>query len=176
MLKAVLRNDEESRCFREYFRACLGSLSCLTVKNFLPTAEAESRKLVRVARLELAASWSQTRRPTNWATPGYARIEEKRVNEAKASGKSGQALQRSPWTAAPGSLHGASGHHNWATPGYTRIEEKCVNEAKAKGKSGQALQRSQTASSNSTHSNLLYYNERQRKLQLFSENAVRWLL
>ena len=26
--------------------------------------------LVRVARLELAASWSQTRRPTNWATPG----------------------------------------------------------------------------------------------------------
>ena len=27
--------------------------------------------LVRVARLELAASWSQTRRPTNWATPGY---------------------------------------------------------------------------------------------------------
>ena len=29
------------------------------------------RFLVRVARLELAASWSQTRRPTNWATPGY---------------------------------------------------------------------------------------------------------
>ena len=27
--------------------------------------------MVRVARLELAASWSQTRRPTNWATPGY---------------------------------------------------------------------------------------------------------
>ena len=27
--------------------------------------------VVRVARLELAASWSQTRRPTNWATPGY---------------------------------------------------------------------------------------------------------
>ncbi len=26
--------------------------------------------MVRVARLELAASWSQTRRPTNWATPG----------------------------------------------------------------------------------------------------------
>ena len=24
-----------------------------------------------MARLELAASWSQTRRPTNWATPGY---------------------------------------------------------------------------------------------------------
>ena len=31
--------------------------------------------MVRVARLELAASWSQTRRPTNWATPGYE-IEE----------------------------------------------------------------------------------------------------
>ena len=28
-------------------------------------------RMVRVARLELAASWSQTRRPTNWATPGY---------------------------------------------------------------------------------------------------------
>ena len=28
-----------------------------------------------MARLELAASWSQTRRPTNWATPGY-KIEE----------------------------------------------------------------------------------------------------
>ena len=28
--------------------------------------------MVRVARLELAASWSQTRRPTNWATPGYS--------------------------------------------------------------------------------------------------------
>ena len=27
--------------------------------------------MVRVARLELAASWSQTRRPTSWATPGY---------------------------------------------------------------------------------------------------------
>ena len=25
-----------------------------------------------MARLELAASWSQTRRPTNWATPGYS--------------------------------------------------------------------------------------------------------
>ena len=32
--------------------------------------------LVRVARLELAASWSQTRRPTNWATPGYE-VKEK---------------------------------------------------------------------------------------------------
>ena len=27
--------------------------------------------LVRVGRFELPASWSQTRRPTNWATPGY---------------------------------------------------------------------------------------------------------
>ena len=35
------------------------------------SAEADSGLLVRVARLELAASWSQTRRPTNWATPGY---------------------------------------------------------------------------------------------------------
>lgn len=34
------------------------------------SAKAESGFLVRVARLELAASWSQTRRPTNWATPG----------------------------------------------------------------------------------------------------------
>ena len=32
--------------------------------------KADSGLLVRVARLELAASWSQTRRPTNWATPG----------------------------------------------------------------------------------------------------------
>ena len=32
--------------------------------------------MVRVARLELAASWSQTRRPTNWATPGYE-VKEK---------------------------------------------------------------------------------------------------
>ena len=30
-------------------------------------------EMVRVARLELAASWSQTRRPTNWATPGFLR-------------------------------------------------------------------------------------------------------
>ena len=29
-----------------------------------------------MARLELAASWSQTRRPTNWATPGYE-VKEK---------------------------------------------------------------------------------------------------
>ena len=35
------------------------------------SAKAESGFLVRVARLELAASWSQTRRPTNWATPGF---------------------------------------------------------------------------------------------------------
>ena len=36
--------------------------------------------VVRVARLELAASWSQTRRPTNWATPGYcARSRAKRI-------------------------------------------------------------------------------------------------
>ena len=34
------------------------------------SAQADSGLLVRVARLELAASWSQTRRPTNWATPG----------------------------------------------------------------------------------------------------------
>ena len=34
--------------------------------------------MVRVARLELAASWSQTRRPTNWATPGYA-IARRRI-------------------------------------------------------------------------------------------------
>lgn len=27
--------------------------------------------MVRVARLERAASCSQSRRPTNWATPGY---------------------------------------------------------------------------------------------------------
>ena len=33
-------------------------------------------EMVRVARLELAASWSQTRRPTNWATPGYE-VKEK---------------------------------------------------------------------------------------------------
>ena len=36
------------------------------------SAKADSGLLVRVARLELAASWSQTRRPTNWATPGYS--------------------------------------------------------------------------------------------------------
>ena len=30
--------------------------------------------LVRVARLELAASWSQTRRPTSWATPGNIQL------------------------------------------------------------------------------------------------------
>ena len=36
----------------------------------------KTANLVRVARLELAASWSQTRRPTNWATPGYE-VKEK---------------------------------------------------------------------------------------------------
>ena len=36
-------------------------------------AYAISAFLVRVARLELAASWSQTRRPTNWATPGNSK-------------------------------------------------------------------------------------------------------
>lgn len=30
------------------------------------------REMVRVARFELAASWSQTKRPTSWATPGYS--------------------------------------------------------------------------------------------------------
>ena len=37
-------------------------------------AKASLLCLVRVARLELAASWSQTRRPTNWATPGNIQL------------------------------------------------------------------------------------------------------
>ena len=36
-----------------------------------PIAKAIGLFLVGVARLELAASWSQTRCPTNWATPRY---------------------------------------------------------------------------------------------------------
>ena len=31
--------------------------------------------MVRVGRLELPASWSQTKRPTNWATPGYMPVK-----------------------------------------------------------------------------------------------------
>ena len=46
----------------------LSSLS--TKRNKQKRHKAISAYLVRVARLELAASWSQTRRPTNWATPG----------------------------------------------------------------------------------------------------------
>ena len=61
-------------------KLCLDS----RLKNPLKTQKTVvfSRKqpffMVRVARLELAASWSQTRRPTNWATPGYA-IARRRI-------------------------------------------------------------------------------------------------
>ena len=40
-------------------------------KSTMASYQNHRANLVRVARLELAASWSQTRRPTNWATPGY---------------------------------------------------------------------------------------------------------
>lgn len=51
---------------------------CIKQRNFSKTNDKaadftrKSAALVRVARFELAASWSQTKRPTSWATPGYS--------------------------------------------------------------------------------------------------------
>lgn len=39
------------------------------------------RQMVRVARLELAASWTQTMRSTNWATPGCVLMKSTRAND-----------------------------------------------------------------------------------------------
>ena len=90
--------------------------------------------MVRVARLELAASWSQTRRPTNWATPGYLLL---------LFAQSGQTCGQIPFSTAQGGLSveiflsaatafllSRETQHfpcsssqtrrptNWATPGY----------------------------------------------------------
>ena len=35
--------------------------------------------MVRVGRFELPASWTQIKRPTNWATPGYLTIQLDRL-------------------------------------------------------------------------------------------------
>lgn len=53
------------------WHSAIGIFEDYLIQSKIPkSAFADLGILVRVARLELAASWSQTRRPTSWATPG----------------------------------------------------------------------------------------------------------
>ena len=99
--------------------------------------------VVRVARLELAASWSQTRRPTNWATPGY----EVKENFAKWSNMWSRKFYHGFAQLSTGVIKGiceVKGEYatfrevepfwcsssqtrrptNWATPGYTLLTHR----------------------------------------------------
>ena len=90
--------------------------------------------MVRVARLELAASWSQTRRPTNWATPGYLLLLFAQSGQTCgqipfSTAQSGLSVEIFPSAATAFLLSRETQHFpcsssqtrrptNWATPGY----------------------------------------------------------